>query len=204
MAPDEQPLGAVIALGQIALQFGRVERLTRHEDGLRQETDSEHTVMLGLISCSLANRYYPQLNTGLLAQLSLVHDLPEVYAGDTPTLQITAGQREAKHAREDAAKDRLWLELGTKLPWLPIMIDVYEWRGSAEARFVYCLDKLLPKITHLLNKGAVLIDEGMAHEDMVLTYKAQAESLDPYFQEFPLLGSLYRGLYGAVLELEGL
>ncbi len=171
---------------------------------MRLETDSDHTVALGLIACSLANKHYPQLDLGLLAQLSLVHDLPEVYAGDTPTLVISNSEREAKHAREGAAKDRLWAELGTSMPWLPIMIDVYEWRGSAEARFVYCLDKLLPKITHLLNKGAVLIDEGMSREDMVLTYKAQAESLAVYFDEFPVLGSLYRGLYGAVLELEGL
>jgi putative hydrolase of HD superfamily len=194
----------VIHLGQLALQFGRVERLTRHEDGIRLETDTDHTVALGLIACSLANRYYPQLDLGVLAQLSLVHDLPEVYAGDTPTLVISNREREAKHGREEAAKDRLWQELGTKLPWLPIMIDVYEWRGSAEARFVYCLDKLLPKVTHLLNRGAVLKDEGMNREDMQLTYKKQAEVLEPYFAEFPLLGSLYRGLYGAVLELEGL
>jgi len=80
----------VVRLGQLALAFGRVNRITRHEDGTTPESDTDHTVMLGLIACALAERWYPHLDRGLVAQYALVHDLVEVYAGDTPTLAIDA------------------------------------------------------------------------------------------------------------------
>src|SRR6266550_2347186 len=111
-----------LALARLSLRFSRVDRLTRHEDGVRLETDSDHTIMLSLIACSLASKYLPHLNTGLLAQLSLVHDLPEAYAVDTPTLRITAEEREAKHERELAAIDRIWNEFW-RTPWLSFNIE---------------------------------------------------------------------------------
>lgn len=198
--PD-QPYQAAMDLAQLALRFGEVDRLTRHPDGIKLESDSTHTVTLSLIACSLASKYLPHLNTGLLAQLSLVHDLPEAYAGDTPTLRITDNEREAKHQRELAAIDRLWEEF-RGLPWLMFTIEHYEVRASPEARFVYALDKCLPKLTHLLNDGAVLALEGASKEELTLTYKRQAESLAPYFDEFPILGRLYTSLAEAVLAME--
>lgn len=190
-----------VDLARLALRFGEVDRLTRHPDGIKLESDPTHTIMLSLIACSLASKYLPHLNTGLLAQLSLVHDLPEAYAGDTPTLRITTEEREAKHVRELAAIDRIWNEFW-RTPWLSFNIQHYEAKSTPEARFVYALDKCLPKLTHLLNRGAVLALEGASKEELTLTYKAQAESLAPYFDEFPILGRLYNSLAEAVLGME--
>lgn len=200
----DDALEAVIDLGALALRFGRVDRLTRHEDGMRLESDSDHTVMLGLVACSLASEF-TTLDVGKVAALALVHDIPEAYAGDTPTLRITPGQRVDKQEREEAAIDRLWGEFGESLYWVPRTIAAYERRKFfSEARFVYAVDKLLPKITHLLNGGAVLKAEGEDYQSMHEIYKRQADSLSPYFHEFPILGELYRGLYAKVLGLEGL
>jgi len=40
-------------------------------------------------------------------------------------------------------------------PWIGRTIEEYESRASSEARFVKVVDKVLPKITHILNQGAV-------------------------------------------------
>jgi HD domain-containing protein len=63
---------------------------------------------------------------------ALVHDAPEVYAGDTPTLRITAQGRAAKAVREHAALDRLHTEFGDRLPWFPH--SARGLRGTARTR----------------------------------------------------------------------
>ena len=87
-------LNAALDLARLCLQFGRVERITRHEDGVRLETDTDHTVMLGIFACAFAASFAPGLNTGLIAQFAMIHDLVEVYAGDTVTMQaLSPGNR---------------------------------------------------------------------------------------------------------------
>lgn len=134
-------------LAAFLLQFSRVERATAHPDGIRPETDSDHTVMLAVIACDLCP---PSLNRGVVAQFAIVHDLVETYAGDTQTLKIDAGQHAAKDAREAAALARIRAEFGP-FSWMAHTIEAYESQASSEARYVKVLDKVLPKLTHLLN-----------------------------------------------------
>jgi 5'-deoxynucleotidase YfbR-like HD superfamily hydrolase len=87
MATDGD-VARALRLARISLAFGRVERATKHEDGVRPETDTDHTVMLGFVACELAPQ---RLRRPLVAAYSMVHDMKEVYAGDTQTLTITGG-----------------------------------------------------------------------------------------------------------------
>lgn len=48
---------------------------------------------------------------GIVAEFSLVHDLPEVYAGDIPTFNISAEARLTKEATEQVSAERLLREL---------------------------------------------------------------------------------------------
>src|SRR5689334_19330112 len=153
---------AMVDLGRLALAFGRIDRTAvYHPDGVTPESDSDHTVMLGWLACALAARYFPRLDVGLVAQFALVHDAPEVYAGDTPTLRIDAAGRAAKAAREHAAVGRLRAEFADRLPWFVDMITAYEAQVLPEARFVRGLDKVLPKIVHLLDGCTGLREQGM-------------------------------------------
>ncbi len=177
----------VIALGRLSLDFGRVDRITYHPDGETLESDTDHTVMLGLVACAFAARF-PVLNLdlGLVAQFALVHDVVEVYAGDTPTLRINDDQRASKAEREEAALARIRDEF-TALPWLAAMIGRYEERTEAEARYVKALDKLLPKITHILNGGKTLRDQGFTPDELRARYDQQMDELLVYAADFPAL-----------------
>jgi 5'-deoxynucleotidase YfbR-like HD superfamily hydrolase len=139
-----------IALARLALAFGRVDRVTFHEDGRQPESDADHTVMLGIIACDLADELGLSYDLGLVAQFSLVHDLVEVYAGDTQTLTIDEAGRDAKARREFAARERISREFGLT-SWLACTIHDYDAQLIPEARFVRVVDKILPKLTHLLN-----------------------------------------------------
>ena len=57
------------------------------------------------------------------------------------------------------------------LPWIAATIFEYEQLASEEARYVKIFDKVLPKLTHLLNGGAALREHGFSYE------KAHADHL---------------------------
>lgn len=135
------------SIAKLAFQYARVERVTRHEDGIRPETDSDHVVMLALVACDLAP---DGLNRGRIAEFTVVHDLVEAYAGDVQTLVITTQGRRDKEVRERAAADRIRSEFGAG-SWIVQTLFAYEAQVEHEARYVRCMDKVVPKLTHLFN-----------------------------------------------------
>jgi putative hydrolase of HD superfamily len=197
---------ALIDLGRLCLRLGRVDRITYHEDGMRAETDTDHTVMLGVLACAFAAMYLPRLDLGKVAQYALMHDMVEAYAGDTPTLSITPSQRADKYLREGRALERIQAEFHDQFPWVTNTIVNYETQLDAEARFVKGLDKLMPKITHILNEGVTLHREGMSEKDLTRRYATQAAELHRYAADFPelfkLRGQLLDMVYEAVYPKE--
>ncbi len=144
---------AVTGLASLSLKFAATDRKTFWPDLVTPESDTDHTVMLGLIACAVASKHAPHLDVGKVAQFCLVHDLVEAYAGDTDTFGGLSAEGVAdKEARESAALERIEEEFGTSLPWVPNMIKEYESLQSPEARFIKVLDKCMPKVTRLLNE----------------------------------------------------
>lgn len=191
---------AVVNLGSLALDFGRVDRITYHPDGETPESDTDHTVMLGLIACAVASRHFPHLDVGLVAQYALVHDLVEVYAGDTPTLRIPSPEdRAAKRRRERQAYERIETEFVTTLPWVPNLIDSYERRETPEARFIKVLDKFLPKVNHLLNNAETIRQQGMSVEQLRERLTVQRTELVRYADDFADLFRIWDVLVEDVL-----
>ena len=180
-------LQLALSLARISLAFGRVERATRHEDGVRVETDTDHAVMLGLVACELAPA---GLDRAKIAAFALVHDLAEVYAGDTQTLTITSEGMAAKHAREEAARSRLAGELGEG-SWIAQTLRVYEAQREPEARFVRLMDKVLPKLTHAFN-GCVAALPLTDLAGFVAAHDRQLLKLSGEYPEFPEVHELLR------------
>lgn len=190
----------VIALGELALAFGRVHRITYHPDGTRPESDTDHTVMLSLIACGLAARL--GLDVGEVAQLALIHDLVEVYAGDTATLrQPSAQDTEAKREREHASFDRIRLRFGQAFPWLVEALQRYERQESREARFVRGLDKCVVKITHLLNGCVTVRGQGMTPAELRQRYAHQRTVEMAYAADLPLVLELHAALADTEVDI---
>lgn len=189
-ATTDDLANAVTGLGRLALAFGLVNRTGVHQLDGTPESDTDHTVMLALVACALAQRLYPELSVGYVAEFALVHDLPEVYAGDTPTLRITSDEREAKRAREDVARRQIAVEFGGVLPWLSETIGEYESGYFAEARFVRAVDKMLPKIVHMFDGARGLRDMGMGYDELREFLDNQRVEIDGYAGEFTELLAL--------------
>lgn len=170
VTPSDQ-LDQALKVAEVAMLFGQVERTTEHPDG-RRETDTTHTVMLGLLALELAP---PELRRDRVLAAVLVHDLTETFADDTCTAWgLTPDARADKEARELAALEQL-RALG--LTRIVELIEDYERQESPEVRWVRYVDKVLPKLTHLLNLGQALRSIGMTRAHMLEQHGKQAAEL---------------------------
>lgn len=197
-------LDASIALGKLVLAFARVNRMTHFEDGERFESDTDHTVMLGLMATAFAHTYVSRLDAGKIAQFALVHDLVEAYAGDTPTFKVMSAQElEEKQAREAAALVRIRDEFDAVYPWIAETIDAYESLETPEARFVKVFDKVLPKILHVLNSGVTAKVLGHTKETVDEFHDNQVQKLsNGYGSDQPEVMSLLKELVELMRGIE--
>jgi putative hydrolase of HD superfamily len=188
-----------IALASAALTFGKVERATLHPDGT-PESDATHTVMLAMIVADLARE--EGLDPGLAVQFAFVHDLPETYAGDTNTARgLTADAASAKVAREAASLRRLAAELGPC--WTISMAARYEAQREPEARLVRYVDKILPKLTHALNRGQALAAIDMTTAEIEQKHEHQGASLRAQYPEFEATRALFEAACDRALAAWG-
>jgi 5'-deoxynucleotidase YfbR-like HD superfamily hydrolase len=166
-----------IRIAELAMKFGEVTRTTKHPDG-RPESDATHTVMLQLLALELAP---PELDRGRVVLEALVHDLVEFDALDTCTARgLSPEEAAAKDAREAAALEKI-RKLGLDETWAAV--KNYERQESPEARWVRYVDKICPKLTHLLNRGQALRAIGMTASEMRARHAAQAAELEARYPE---------------------
>jgi len=192
-ATNDDRLERALRIADVALAFGEVERATMHPDG-RPESDSTHTVMLGLMGIELADE---DLDPGLVAIYTLIHDLPEFSAGDTCTAWgLTEDQAQAKAAREAKAVERLE-ELG--LHRIVALIRRYEAQADPESRWVRLADKITPSLTHLRNGARALAAVGMTSETM---RERHAAHVDELARQYPERGPIFDMLSAAFARCE--
>jgi len=139
----------VIELGHDAVQFAHIERATIYVTG-RKENDAEHSHMLAFIAPYLAQKYYPDMDMGLISLFTTIHDDPELVCGDIPTLGMSDMQYAQKQANEQAAVDIRIQSLPE--PWSGLL-ERYEAQEEPEARFVKLVDKLMPALLKLHGDG---------------------------------------------------
>ncbi len=130
-----------------------VLRRTLLTDGSRRENDAEHSwhlAMMAMVLYEYATEPKPDLEKVL--KMTLVHDLVEVYAGDT--FAYDAQGNEDKEAREKAAADKLFgilpddLETEYRSLW-----EEFDAMGTPESRFAAALDRLQPLVHNYLTEG---------------------------------------------------
>ncbi|MHB1769475.1 MAG: HD domain-containing protein [Minisyncoccota bacterium] len=183
----------ILKIASLVLDFGKVNRLTFHQDGIHPESDTDHTVMLGVLGTALASNLYKDLDLGLIAQFALIHDLVEVYAGDTPTLMgISPELFKQKEIREQEALDQIKKEFGDDFSWIHEMIEKYEKLDTKEARFIKVLDKVLPKLTVVLNNAKAIHDKKLAtKEGATKTFEIQRELIQRLAYDMPELVQIW-------------
>lgn len=172
-----------------------VTRFNRILDG-RFENSAEHSWQ-GAIAAMVLQDYYPEkLNMEKVMSMLLIHDLGEIYAGDTWVFDDQKKLHSHDRELESIEKTMSILPeekyLNMKNSWLE-----FEKGQSAEARYARVIDALVPLINHL-EVSEVNYNPDQISSDMVLEkkkfIKSESEELWKLTEEL-VKKSVEKGLY---------
>ena len=128
-------------------------RQTYLSDGKRKENDAEHSWHTAIMAFVLAEYFDSSIDVMKVMKMMLMHDLVEIYAGDTYCYDEAGISTQEE--RELAAANRLYSLLPEdqmeeyKSLWLE-----FEAKETAESKFCEILDRLQPSMLNFANEGA--------------------------------------------------
>ncbi|MBW9215143.1 HD domain-containing protein [Mumia sp. zg.B53] len=118
----------------------------------RRENDAEHSWHLALMVMLLAEHATEPIDVGHTLRLVIIHDLVEIYAGDSPVFD--AASRLDQREREESAADRLFPLLpADQAQDIRMLWDEFEAGATPEARFAKAIDRLEPMVLNWFNEG---------------------------------------------------
>lgn len=131
-----------------------IQRQTLIADGSRRETDAEHSWHLALMAMTLIeyaeNR--DKINIDRVVRMTLVHDLVEVYAGDTFCYDEQGKLDKAQ--REKDAADKLFSLLPSEQgAEYRSLWEEFDREETPDAVYAAAIDRLQPLINNHLTNG---------------------------------------------------
>lgn len=170
---DDRPLPGAIS-GRLREQLNFIIECDRMKTIIRRsplaaanrlENDAEHSWHLALMVILLAEYADAPFDVGHAVQLVIVHDLVEIYAGDTPLYGLAGA--EGQLDREKAAADRLFALLpADQATRMRALWDEFEDRETPEARFAKAVDRLEPQLLNWLAGGGTWQTPGVTGADI--------------------------------------
>lgn len=134
-------------------QLKSVERRSLLMDSSRHENSAEHSWHVALMAMVLAPYANEPIDTDHVVRMLLIHDLVEIYAGDTFAYD-RAGRKEAA-VRERAAAQRLFgLLPAPAQSQMWALWQEFESLSTPESRFAKALDRFMPVLHNYFTQGA--------------------------------------------------
>jgi putative hydrolase of HD superfamily len=173
-------------------KFKTCER-TCHTTAGRRESDAEHSWHLAFFLMLLESEW-KNIDILKLLKMALLHDLPELYAGDTnPYRDDTSHKSENERKASEKLFALLPEDLASRLTHL---FDEYTRQETMEARIVKAADKLMPLIQNLCTNQTY-----SSYRELGVTYEEVIKYMRPFFSD-TILNVFYRMLISTAY-LEG-
>jgi putative hydrolases of HD superfamily len=177
---------ALIDFLKITEKFKTCERTCRTTNLQRAESDAEHSWHLCLFLL-LLEKEFGNIDFLKLLKIALIHDLPEIYAGDTNPYR---GDIQNKALKEKASADKLFSLLPEALgKEMRALFDEYFRQETPESKIVKSADKLLPLIQNLCTN-----DSYSSYRALKVTHEEVVKYMDTFFLADNILSVLYRKL----------
>lgn len=132
----------------------------------RNENDAEHSWHLCMYAVILREYAPKELDIARVLKMLLIHDVVEIYAGDTYLYDVEANKTKAD--RERAAADKIYnmlpLEQGNELKEL-----WYEFErcDTIESQYANSLDRLQPVILNYMSQGERWLEHKVHKSDVI-------------------------------------
>ncbi|HLW53938.1 MAG TPA: HD domain-containing protein [Candidatus Angelobacter sp.] len=151
------------------LELDKLKGVTRKVKPLgldRYENSAEHSWQLALLAVSLASYSDAPLDMNRVVRMLLVHDIGEIDAGDT--MVFAEGGWEARKAAELAAVTRIFGILpGEQGAVLLSLWREFESDQTPEAHFAHAVDRAMPVLLNLANRGQSWRENGIGYDRVV-------------------------------------
>ena len=156
-----------------------VERATYLSDLSRHETDSDHTWHMAMLAIFLNGELNFEVDLQKVLSLILIHDLCEIYAGDTFAHSPQYGDHEGEQQAVEKLSALLPPDLQDKILeyWCEFTSG-----SSPEAQFARALDRLQALAQNIYSSGRVW-KEHVITETMSRDLNHEAMTLDPIIAE---------------------
>lgn len=141
----------ILNFSEFIIKFNQLERRIYATGENRLENDSEHSFQLAMVSWYIISTEKLKYDIDKIIKYALVHDLVEIYAGDT-FFYADKSAKELKVQKEKVALEKIEKEF-SDFPQLLKLIHEYEKKDDPESEFVYTLDKILPVMNIYLDNG---------------------------------------------------
>lgn len=149
---DDKRLTAQLAFLVELDRMKTIERQSPIYAGGRRENDAEHSWHIAVMAMVLREYAAEPVDMGHVLEMLTVHDLIEIYAGDT--FAYDAAGNSDKAAREAASADRLYAMLPEEQgAYYRALWEEFDAMETPDARFAASLDRFQPLLSNWLNEG---------------------------------------------------
>lgn len=121
-------------------------------DGSRRENDAEHSWHIAVMALLFEEYAAEKVNILHAVEMLTVHDLVEIYAGDTFAYDTIGNATKAE--RENQAADRLFSMLPTEQgSHIRGLWEEFDSGKTPDAKYANCLDRIQPFFHNMLTAG---------------------------------------------------
>ena len=140
---------------EFAIEIDKMKQVLRRNliaDGSKREDDAAHSWHLAVMAMLLEEYSAEKIDVNRVIKIALVHDLVEVYAGDTFAYDSKGYEDKEEREREAAAKlfGMLESEQGSQIRAL---WDEFEEGKTAESKYANAIDRIQPLLLNYLTDG---------------------------------------------------
>ena len=150
-------------------------RRTMLVDGSRRENDAEHSWHIAVMALIFEEYAAEPVDISRAVKMCVVHDLIEIYAGDTFAYDATGNADKAE--REAASADKLFTQLPSEQgSEIRLLWEEFDAIQTPDAKYAACMDRLQPFLHNTLTDGHTWVESG--------TCRAQVEKRMSIIKEF--------------------
>ena len=175
---SQQHTAGIANIVQFVLEVDKLKtvlRKVRPVGEARYENTAEHSWQITLFALALAKMLGLSIDVLRVVSMLLIHDIGEIDAGDKFVFAEN-GWEERKAAELRAVERICGLAPRATAEYLITLWKEFDAGGSAEARFAKAIDRSMPVLLNLSNRGGSWLENGVTYERVFGRVKPEIEN----------------------------